>query len=220
MPAAIPGRPHEPAPRCPARTAPGPDDMDLDDYLHLLRDAAHASAISWGEPMKQGGHDRALRHLGIAVLHLQIIVARLAGRLRLGTVAQPGPAPAGQAVALTASTLALRQAWLLLADGLPADGAPAYSASVPGDLLCFVARRLAARQMPATGLEQIALSLAGTLAALETGTACLAVGTAHPLAACLTEVRDCLQLARSQLKNVPEPAAPASAARGRGPVSL
>jgi hypothetical protein len=219
MPSAVPGRRQEPGPGHPVRTVLGPDDMDLDRYLDLLRDAARASAISWGEPMKQGGHDRALRHLGIAVLHLQITVARLAGRLRLGAVARPGPARTDQVLAVTASTLALRRGWLLLADGLPAEGAPAYGACVPGDLLCFVARRLAAWQMPATGLEEIALSLGGALAALETGTACLAVGAAHPLATCLIEVRDCLQVAGSQLKNVPEPAAPPSAARGRGPGS-
>jgi hypothetical protein len=191
--------------------------MNLHDYVHLLRDAARASAINWGEPMRQGGRDRALHHLGIAVQDLQIIVSRLAGRLRLSTVSQPEPTRTAQIEAVTASTRALGRAWLLLDDVLPAEAAPIYSDCVPADLLCFAARRVAAQWMPATGLTEIAYSLADALAALETGTACLALGSAHAQTARLTEVRDCLQVAGSQLRNALKPADPAIPAAGRNP---
>jgi hypothetical protein len=219
MPAVIPGRRHEPAPGCPAGTVLVPDDMDLHDYVRLLRDAARASAITWGEPMGQGGCDRALHHLGIAVQDLQIFVMKLAGRLRLSAFPRPEPAGTAQVAAVTASVRALGRAWLLLDEILPADAAPVYSACVPADLLCFAARRIAARWPPAAGLEEIVVCLADALAALEAGTACLAVGAAHPVATCLAGVRDCLQVAASQLRNVREPAAPAIAARERRPGS-
>jgi hypothetical protein len=190
--------------------------MDLHDYVHLLRDAARASAVSWGEPMKQGGRDRALHHLGIAVQDLQIFVVRLAERFRLITFSQPELARTAQEAAFTAGMRALGRAWLALDDVLPAEAAPVYSACVPADLLCFAARRLAAWWLPAAELGGIVLSLSDALAALDTGTACLAVGAAHPLATCLTEVRDCLQVAGSQLRNAVEPAAAAIPARGRG----
>jgi hypothetical protein len=193
--------------------------MDLHDYVHLLRDAARASAISWGEPMRQGGRDRALHHLGIAVQDLQIIVSRLVGRLRLSTVSQPEPTRTAQVEAVTASMRALGRAWLLLDDVLPAEAAPIYSDCVPADLLCFAARRVASRWMPATGLTEIGCSLADALAALETGTACLALGAAHAQTARLIEVRDCLQAAGSQLRNALKPADPALPAGGRGPES-
>ena len=219
MPAAVPGRRHEPAPGCPPGTVLVPDDMDLHDYVHLLRDAARASAISWGEPMNQGGHERALHHLGIAVQDLQIIVSRLAGRLRLSAVSQPESERTAQVAAVAASTRALGRAWLLLDEVLPAEAAPVYNDCVPADLLCFAARRVAARWMPATGLDEIAFSLADAMAALETGTACLALSAGHAQTARLTEVRDSLQLAGSQLRNALEPAAPALPAPGRGPES-
>jgi hypothetical protein len=193
--------------------------MDLHDYVHLLRDAARASAISWGEPMNQDGHDRALHHLGIAVQDLQIIVAKLADRLRLSTLARPEPARAAHVAAIIASTRALGRAWLRLDDVLPAEAAPTYSDCVPADLLCFAARRVAARWMPATGLEEITLSLADAVAALEAGTACLAMGAADSRATRLTEVRGCLQVAGSQLRNVLNPAIPAIPAQGSGPES-
>lgn len=195
-----------------------PDDMDLHDYVHLLRDAARASAMSWGEPMNQGGHDRALHHLGIAVQDLQIIVTKLAGRLRLSAITRPEPARTAQVAAVTAGTRALGRAWLLLDDVLPAEAAPTYSDCVPADLLCFAARRVASRWMPATGLEEVMLSLADAVAALDAGTACLALGAASSRAICLTEVRGCLQVAGSQLRNVLEPAIPARGSGSESPL--
>jgi hypothetical protein len=193
--------------------------MDLHDYVHLLRDAARASAVSWGEPMSRGGHDRALCHLGIAVQDLQFIVARLAGRFRLTAVSRPGPARTAGVAAVTASVRALGRAWLLLDDILPAEAAPAYGACVPADLLCFVARRVATWPRPRFRLQEAGLSLADALAALKAGTACLTAGAAHPVATCLTEVRACLQVAESQLRSVLEPAVPRTPMGGRGPES-
>jgi hypothetical protein len=100
------------------------DDMDLPDYARLLRDAATASAATWAEPMDRRGHDRAVRHLGIALRDLRIVVARLAGRFRGSAMVQPEPARSAQAVAVTASMQALAQAWLLLEEVLPAEAVP------------------------------------------------------------------------------------------------
>ncbi len=200
-------------------TLPMSDDMDLPDYARLLRDAATASAATWAEPMDRRGHDRAVRHLGIALRDLRIVVARLAGRFRGSAMVQPEPARSAQAVAVTESMRALAQAWLLLEEVLPAEAVPAHSACVPGDLLCFAARRAAAFRMPATGLDEVTRLLADTLAALEEGTACLAIGAPQPLAGCLTKVSACLQVARDQLPNGLLPAVPDVTARGSRPGS-
>jgi len=219
LPAAIPGRKHGQGPGCPAGSLPPPDDMDLPGYACLLRDAARASALSWAEPMDQREHDRAVRHLSIALRDLRIVIARLAGRFRLSAMVRPDPARTARAAAVIASTQALGRAWLILQDALPAGAVPAYGACVPGDLLCFAARRAATWRMPATGLDEVALPLAGALAALEDGTARIAAGAAQPLAASLTAVRACLQVAASQLRNVLQPAVPAVTARGHRPGS-
>ena len=185
--------------------------MDLADYACLLRDAARATAANWAEPLDQSGHDRAIRHLGITVRDLRIVLAQLAGRFRLGTMMPPEPASAARAAAATEGTHALGQAWRLLEDATPAETAPAHDACVPGDLLCYAARRAATWLMPVTGLDQLIQPLADTLAALEIGTACLAVGDAR-----LVAVRAHLETARNQLKNVPQPAVPpARACAGR-----
>jgi hypothetical protein len=193
--------------------------MDLPGYACLSRDAARASALCWAEPMDQPGHDRAVRHLGIALRDLRIVVAQLAARFRLSATARPDPARTARAAAATASTQALEQAWLVLADVLTAGVIPAYSACVPADLLCFATRRAATWRIPASGLDEVALPLADALAALEDGTAHLAAGAAPPLAARLTAVRACLQAAGNQLRNVPQAAGLAVTARGCRPES-
>lgn len=185
----------------------------------MPRDAARAAAASWAEPAGQSGHDRAVRHLGIAVRDLRIVLARLAGRFRLSAMAQPEPVPAARAAAVTAGMRALGQAWLLLEGTVPAEAAPAYDACVPGDLLCFTARRAATWRMPVTGLGQVILPLADTLAALKDGTSWLAAGDARPSAARLIEARARLEAAENQLRNVPLPAVPAARAPAGRPGS-
>ncbi len=183
--------------------------MDLPGYVCLVRDAARASALSWAEPMDQRERDRAARHLSIALRHLQIVIARLAGRLRLGAIAQPGSALTTRAAAIAISTLDLAQAWLILEDILPAQDAPAYDACVPADLLCHAARRAATWQMPLTGLDEITRHLADALEALDGGTARLAASATQPLAGCLTAVRAGLQEAGKQLRTGLPSAGPA-----------
>jgi len=196
------------------------EDTDPSDYARLLRDAARASASGWAERMDQNEHDRAVRHLGIALRDLWIVVARLAWRFRLSAMAWPEPGRIVGAADLTASMRTLGQAWLILKDDLPTEADPAHSACVPGDLLCFAARRAATWPMPATGLDEITLLVADTLAALEDGTARLAAGAAQPMAACLTEVRACLRFAGRHVPNGLPPAVPDVIARGGQPESL
>jgi hypothetical protein len=221
LPAAIPGGQHQQGLSRPAGSLPLSDDMDLPSYACLLRDAARASAASWAEPMNQREHDRAVRHLSTALEHLQVVIARLAVRFRLGAVTQPEPARLVRAAAVTASTLAAGQAWLILDDILPAQAdAPASGACVPADLLCFAARRGAMCWVPSTRLEEIAGHLAGALEALEDGTARLAASASRPLDAHLTAVRACLQAAGMQLRNGLPSAIPAAAAPGHRPGPL
>jgi len=193
--------------------------MDLPGYACLLRDAARASALSWAEPMDQREHDRAVRHLSTALGDLRIVIARLAGRFRLSAAARPEPARTARAAAAAASTQALGQAWLFLQDVLPSGAMPAYGACVPGDLLCFAARRAAAWRMPVTGLGQVILPLADTLAALANGTSWLGAGDVRPSASRLIEVRARLEAAENQLRNVPQPAVPAARAHAGRPGS-
>lgn len=219
MPSAIRDSKHGQTPGCSAGTLPVSEDMELPDYARLLRDAARASACGWAEHMDQNEHDRAVRHLGIALRDLWIVVARLAWRFRLGAMARSEPGQISAVTALTASMRTLGQAWLILKDDLPADADPAHSACVPGDLLCFAARRAATWSMPAAGLDEIRLLVADTLAALEAGTACLAAGASQPLAACLTEVRACLRFAGRHVPNDLPPAVPDVIAREGRPES-
>jgi hypothetical protein len=220
MPTAIPGREHGHDPGYPAGSLPLADDMDLPGYACLLRDAARASTLTWAGPMGQREHDRAVRHLSTALEHLQVIIARLAGGFCLAAITRPGPARLARAEAVTASTLAAGQAWLIVDDILPAPAdAPASGACVPADLLCFAARRGAMSWMPSTRLEEIAGHLAEALEALEDGTGRLAASAARPADACLVAVQACLQVAGTQLRNG-LPAAPAAAVPGRRPGSL
>jgi hypothetical protein len=195
--AAIPGSGRNLDTGHPAATLPMSDDMDLPDYACLLRDAARASAATWAEPMDQPGHDRAVRHLGIALRDIRVLVARYC----LSSLTRPEPARTARAAAVLASTLALGEAWLILEDVLPPEAELACSACVPGDLLCFAARRIAAWRMPTTGMREVMLPVADALAALGDGTAHLAAGAAEPLAGCLAAVQACLEMAAGQLRN-------------------
>jgi hypothetical protein len=199
--AVIPGSGHNLDTGQRAATLPVSDDMDLTDYVRLLRDAARASAATWAQPMDQPGHDRAVRHLGVALRDIRVLVARLAGRYRLSSLMRPELAWTARAAAVTASTLALGQAWLILEDVLPPEAEPACSACVPGDLLCFAARRIATWQMPRTGMTEVVLPVTDALAALADGTAHLTAGATEPLAAYLAAVQACLQMAAGQLRN-------------------
>jgi hypothetical protein len=173
------------------------DDMDLPDYACLLRDAARASAATWAESLDKPGHDRAVRHLGAALRDIRVLVARYC----LSSLRRPELARTVRAAAVVGSTLALGEAWLILEEVLPPEAGPACNACVPGDLLCFVARRIATWRLPATGVGEVVLPVADALAALEDGAAHLAAGATEPLAACLAAVQACLQVAAGQLRN-------------------
>ena len=217
MPSAIPGdNRHQSSVRL-ADTLPMQDDMDLPDYACLLHDAARASAAIWAEPCDQHGHDRAVRHLSITLQEMRVVAIRLAGRYSPTALAQPDPS---QAAAAVGTVLALEQAWLILEHARSKRAAPAGEACVPGDLLCFAARRMATWPLPLSWAVEVTLPMADALAALEDGTGCLASGADQLMAECLTEVRRCLKIGVIQLRSIPRPAVPRVTASWGRPASV